>query len=65
MTRKKYIKSMMAMGVSPRDARQLARLANKDGYSYEGAFFAAFEIYATALIQEFLAQRTEADHESD
>ncbi len=66
MTRKKYIKSMMAMyDISPREARELARVANQDGYSYEQAFRTAFEIYATSLIQEFLAQRAEADHESD
>lgn len=65
MTRKKYIKSMMAMyAISPREARELACAANQDGYSYERAF-TAFEIYATSLIREFFAQRAEADHESN
>lgn len=56
MTRKKFIKQLMAMGVKRNSARRLAATANAEGLAYQDAYDKAMEATFVRLLQRVIRE---------
>lgn len=56
MTRKKFIKQLMAMGFKRNSARRLAATANAEGLAYQDAYDKAMEITFVRLLQRAIGE---------